>query len=115
MQREKSNEAEQWFNKALSLKLPSDNERAMILIQLINIHIRELKKLNYSKELFKEQIKMIDQVMTQQGKVKTMGQMDQRMTFRPGGKRRMPRMRLILQDLFQISGVSRSFRIKFPA
>lgn len=105
MQREKSNEAEQWFNKALSLKLPSDNERAMILIQMINIHIqknrwtqatntyRELKKLNYSKELFKEQIKMIDQVMTQQGKVKTMGQMDQRMMFRPGGKRRMPRMR----------------------
>ncbi len=105
MQREKSNEAEQWFNKALSLKLPSDNERAMILIQMINIHIqknrwtqatntyRELKKLNYSKELFKEQIKMIDQVMTQQGKVKSMGQMDQRMMFRPGGKRRMPRMR----------------------
>jgi tetratricopeptide (TPR) repeat protein len=105
MQREKSNEAEQWFNKALSLKLPSDNERAMILIQMINIHIqknrwtqatntyRELKKLDYSKELFKEQIKMIDQVMAQQGKVKSMGQMDQRMMFRPGGKRRMPRMR----------------------
>ena len=105
MQREKSNEAELWFNKALSLKLPSDNERAMILIQMINIHIqknrwtqatntyRELKKLDYSKELFKEQIKMIDQVMAQQGKVKSMGQMDQRMMFRPGGKRRMPRMR----------------------
>lgn len=36
---------------------------------------------------------MIDQVMSQQGKVKSMGQVDQRMMFRPGGKRRMPRMR----------------------
>lgn len=105
VQRERHNEAEGWFNKALSLKLPSDNERAMILIQMINIHIsksrwtqanntyRELKKLNYSKEMFKEQVKMIDQVIGQQGKMKMMGQMDQRMMFRPGGKRRTPRMR----------------------
>lgn len=105
IQRDKVNEAETWFNKALSLKLPTDNEKAMILIQMINIHFqksrwtqatntyRELKKLNYSKDLFKDQIKMIDQVMAQQGKAKTMGQMDQRMMFRPGGKRKMPRMR----------------------
>jgi len=105
MQRERVVEAEHWFNKALALKLPTDNERAMILIQMINIHIqknrwtqanntyREFKKLNYSKELFKDQVKMIDQVMSQQGKVKSMGQVDQRMMFRPGGKRRMPRMR----------------------
>ena len=39
VQRERHNEAEGWFNKALSLKLPSDNEKAMILIQMINIHI----------------------------------------------------------------------------
>lgn len=105
MQRERVVEAEHWFNKALALKLPTDNERAMILIQMINIHIqknrwtqanntyREFKKLNYSKDLFKDQVKMIDQVMSQQGKVKSMGQVDQRMMFRPGGKRRMPRMR----------------------
>ncbi|MBK9270814.1 MAG: hypothetical protein IPM48_04395 [Saprospiraceae bacterium] len=105
MQRDRVAEAEQWFNQALALKLPTDNEKAMILIQMINIHIqknrwtqanntyREFKKLNYSKELFKDQVKMIDQVMSQQGKVKSMGQMDQRMMFRPGGKRRMPRMR----------------------
>jgi hypothetical protein len=85
--------------------LPSDNEKAMILIQMINIHLtknrytqatnayRELKKLNLSSDMFKDQIKMLDDVMKQQGRMKMTGQMDQRMMFKPGGKRKMPRMR----------------------
>jgi tetratricopeptide (TPR) repeat protein len=97
--------AENWFHKAKSLKLPSDNEKAMILIQMINIHLqknrftqannayRELKKLHLTSDMFKDQIKMIDDVMKQQGRMKMTGQMDQRMMFRPGGKRKMPRMR----------------------
>ena len=105
VQRGKHNEAEEWFNKAQALKLPTDNERAMIFIQMINIHVsknrwtqannayRDLKKLHLTGDMFKEQIKMIDDVLKQQGKMKTMGQMDQRMMFRPGGKRRTPRMR----------------------
>lgn len=105
MQRNQSDDAENWFQKAQSLKLPSDNEKAMILIQMINIHLtknripqanaayRELKKLNLSTDMFKDQIKMIDDVMKQQGRLKMAGQMDQRMMFRPGGKRRMPRIR----------------------
>ena len=105
MQQNKSDEAEQWFAKAQNMKLPSDNERAMILIQMINIHIqknkwtqatnthRELKALNLTTDIFKEQIKMIDDAIKQQGKVKMMNTMDQRNMLRPGGKRRMPRMR----------------------
>ena len=105
VQRGKHNEAEEWFNKAQALKLPTDNEKAMIFIQMINIHVsknrwtqannayRELKKLKLTGDMFKDQIKMIDDVLKQQGKMKTMGQMDQRMMFRPGGKRRTPRMR----------------------
>lgn len=105
MQRNQSDDAEQWFHKAQALKLPSDNEKAMILIQMINIHLtknrltqannayRELKKLNVSTDLFKDQIKMIDEVMKQQGRMKMGGQVDQRMMFRPGGKRKMPRVR----------------------
>lgn len=105
LQRNQSEEAEAWLNKAQSLKLPSDNERAMILIQMINIHLmknritqannayRELKKLNITLDVFKDQIKMLDDVMKQQGRMKMAGQMDQRMMFRPGGKRKMPRMR----------------------
>lgn len=105
LQRNQSEEAEAWLNKAQSLKLPSDNERAMILIQMINIHLmknritqannayRELKKLNIALDVFKDQIKMLDDVMKQQGRMKMAGQMDQRMMFRPGGKRKMPRMR----------------------
>lgn len=99
------NIAEEWFNKAMALKLPTDNERAMILMQMINIQItknqwtqannsyRELKKLKITTDLFKEQMEMFDQAFKQQGRVKMTGQMDQRMMFRPGGKRRMPRMR----------------------
>lgn len=99
------NTAEEWFNKAMALKLPTDNERAMILMQMINIQItknqwtqannsyRELKKLKITTDLFKEQMEMFDQAFKQQGRVKMTGQMDQRMMFRPGGKRRMPRMR----------------------
>lgn len=105
MQQNKTEEAEQLFSKAQSLKLPSDNEKAMILIQMINIHIqknkwtqatnahRELKALNLTTDIFKDQIKMIDEAIKQQGKVKMMHTMDQRSMFRPGGKRRMPRMR----------------------
>jgi tetratricopeptide (TPR) repeat protein len=105
MQRNNSDDAEAWFQKAQNLKLPSDNEKAMILIQMINIHLtknrytqannayRELKKLHLTTDMFKDQIKMLDDVMKQQGRMKMTGQMDQRMMFRPGGKRRMPRMR----------------------
>ncbi|MEO6190887.1 MAG: hypothetical protein ABIO44_11490 [Saprospiraceae bacterium] len=99
------NEAEVWFIKAQEMKLPTDNERAMILMQMINIQInknqwtqannsyRELKKLKLTTEMFKEQMEMLDNVFKQQGKAKMSGQMDQRMMFKPGGKRRMPRMR----------------------
>ncbi|MEP7195949.1 MAG: hypothetical protein ABI851_05475 [Saprospiraceae bacterium] len=98
-------DAEIWFSKAQALKLPSDNERAMILIQMINIQInknqwtqannsyRELKKLKLTTNIFKEQMDMLDNVFKQQGKAKMSGQMDQRSMFRPGGKRKMPRMR----------------------
>lgn len=105
MQRNQIDVAEIWLQKAQQLKLPTDNEKAMILIQMINIHMnknrltqannayRELKKLNVSGDVFKDQIKMIDEVMKQQGRMKMAGQMDKRMMFRPGGKRKMPKMR----------------------
>lgn len=105
MHRNDMDQAEQWLDRAQQLKLPSDNEKAMILIQMVNIHLsknrltqannayRELKKLNVTTDLFKEQMKMLDDMMKQQGRLKMAGQMDKRMMFRPGGKRRMPRMR----------------------
>lgn len=42
MQRNQPDNAELWFHKAQELKLPSDNERAMILIQMINIHLTKI-------------------------------------------------------------------------
>lgn len=105
VQKGEKNEAEEWFNKAQALKLPTDNERAMILMQLINLQInknqwtqannsyRELKKLKITADIFKEQMDMLDNVFKQQGRARMTSQMDQRMMFKPGGKRRMPRMR----------------------
>ncbi len=105
MQRNETDTAESWFERAQKLKLPSDNERAMILIQMINIHLsknriqqannafRELKKLNYSDEMFKEPIRQIEEALKQQGRMKMMGQVNPRMIYRPGGKRKMPRIR----------------------
>ena len=38
-QRKDTKSAEEYFQKALSLKLPSDNEKAMVLLQMCNIQM----------------------------------------------------------------------------
>ena len=75
VQRGKHNEAEEWFNKGQALKLHTDNEKAVIGIQMINMHVskkrwnqdndeyRELKKLKRNGDMFKVQIKMLDVVL----------------------------------------------------
>lgn len=104
MNNKDNDKAEYWFNEAKDIELPSDNERAMVLLQLANINamknkwqaakvqFRELKKLKVSEPQLKEQIAQFDQVMKQQGQMKNMRQSGQRMQM-PGGKRRRPRMR----------------------
>lgn len=104
MNNKDNDKAEYWFNEAKDIELPSDNERAMVLLQLANINamknkwqaakvqFRELKKLKVSEPQLKEQIAQFDQVMKQQGQMKNMRQSGQRMHM-PGGKRRRPRMR----------------------
>lgn len=102
-----NNGAEEEFNKALNLKLPTENEKAMVLLQLANInaaknkwnaakkYFREAKKLKVTESQMKEQMNQFEKALTNRGQMKAaqgMGKRGQQM-MRPGGKRRRPKMR----------------------
>lgn len=96
--------AEEWFNKAKDIDLPSDNERAMVLLQLANINamkgkwnaakleFREIKKMKITEGQLKEQIQQFEQALKQSGQMKQAGRRGQSMSM-PSGKRRRPKMR----------------------
>jgi tetratricopeptide (TPR) repeat protein len=95
-------EAEGYFEKAKDLKLPSDNERALIYLQLANIkatqgkwtqaksYFHQVKKFNVTEGMLKEQIKQFEKAIGQSGNAVHLrsGQ-----AMQPGGKRRRPKMR----------------------
>lgn len=100
-------EAESYFNKALELDLPTETEKAMVLIQLASInankgkwklaekYYREAKALNVNEAMIKQQMQHLDQAFKQKGQIKaarTMGKQGHGMMQR-GGKRRRPKMR----------------------
>jgi len=100
--------AEIWVKKALDAGLPSDNERGAALMQMVMIaagknnikaaqsHFADLKKLNITEPTLKEQVKEIEKQLKQAGQgmnPSTMAMMSGRNGFRPGGKRRQPKMR----------------------
>ena len=103
-------EAEDYFNQALKLKLPSDNEKAMVYLQLANInatknnwnasmsYFNQAKKLDVTMPQIKEQIVMFDRAIKQRGTAKVAQQsMGKRGGGNPmggrSGKRRRPKMR----------------------
>lgn len=107
MQKRDFNTAESWLRKALDSGLPSDNEKGAAMLQMVMIaasknnlksaqtQFAELKKLNITEPMLKEQIKEVDKQMKQAGQTmnpSTMAMMGGR-GFRPGSKRRQPRMR----------------------
>lgn len=102
-----SAKAEGLFNQALALKLPTETEKAMVLMQLANInaqknkwtaaknHFREAKKLKVVEPQLKEQMEMFEKALKNRGQARAaqgMGRKGQQM-MRPGGKRRRPKMR----------------------
>lgn len=107
MQDGKTEQAEEYFNKALALKLPTETEKAMVLMQLANInasknkwtqaknYFREAEKLNVSEPTLKQQMDMFKKALANQGGVRRMGagRRGQQQMMRPGGKRRRPKMR----------------------
>jgi tetratricopeptide (TPR) repeat protein len=101
--------AEEHFNSALALDLPTDNERGMVLLQLANInankgnwkatknYYREAQKLTITQQEIKDQIQMMGQALKQSGQNKVVSRMagsrNKGMMMRPGGKRRRPKSR----------------------
>lgn len=99
--------AEGLFEEALALKLPSDNERAMVLLQLASLnanknkwtpatnYFNQAKKLKITQSEIKEQFQMMEKAFGQRGQMKaarSMGKQGMSMMNR-GGKRRRPKMR----------------------
>lgn len=82
MQRKNNDEAEEWLEKAQKIELPSDNEKAMVLLQLANIHankgkwnnakihFRNAKKLKITEPQLKAQMKQFEKALTNRGQMK---------------------------------------------
>ena len=109
-QKKDNNTAEELFNKALALNLPSDNEKAMVYLQLANINaskqkwalakkqVQTLKKLKVTQKELKDQIALFDKAMSQSGQMKAQQRMvggtrGGRITQGGSRKRRRPKMR----------------------
>lgn len=108
MQKRDFNAAETWIKKSLESGLPTDNERAAAMLQLVMIYANksniraaqsqfaDLKKLNVTEPMLREQIREVDKQLKQAGQATMNPSMMAMMGgkgFRPGGKRRQPKMR----------------------
>ncbi len=106
MNRKDTAEAEEYLKEAQSIELPSDNERAMVELQLANIqaqrsnwnavkhHINKAKKMNVTESQLKMQIKQFEQGIKQSGGITAARQMNKgRMPTQMSGKRRRPKMK----------------------
>ena len=107
MNKKENNEAEALFEQALALKLPSDNEKAMVLLQLANINamknkwtaskkfFKDAKKLKVTEGAIKDQIQQFEKAFANRGQAKiaqSMGSKGHKM-MGGGGKRRRPKMK----------------------
>lgn len=107
MNNKDNNAAEDLFQKALALKLPTDNEKAMVLLQLANIsavknkwnaakiYFKDAKKLKVTEPAIKEQVQQFEKAFANRGQAKlaqTMGSKGHRMAG-GSGKRRRPKMK----------------------
>jgi len=106
-QRKDNNTAESFFNKALALNLPSDNEKGMVLLQMAGIQAQknnwtgaknyfyQAKNLRITESALKEQFKQFETAINNRGQMKlaqSMGMKTGQGTV-PGGKRKRPKMR----------------------
>ncbi len=94
MQRKDNDAAEGWLKKAESIELPSDNEKAMVALQLANIQaskgnwtyaktqLSKMKKLKVTEGQLKEQIQMFEKAVTNRGQAK------HQMGMKGGGRRK---------------------------
>lgn len=104
----RTDEAESWMLQANEIGFQSDNERAMIGLQLANIaasrnnlagaqfHMKKIMDYHITEPQIKEQVDLFKKALAQGGAQRS-GMMRQGggsgMVFQPGGKRRRPRPR----------------------
>ncbi len=109
MSRNDMEAGEHWLKKAETIDLPTDNDRAMLQLQLAGaalnrgrfkqaeIHYRNAKDLKITIAEIKEQLKQIEKAIQSQGQMKAAMRMGRPggggMQVAPGGKRRRPKMR----------------------
>jgi len=104
--RKDNSAAEKFFTKAQEIGVASDNESAMLELQLANIaanknkwqqakaHFKKLKGLKVTEPQLKDQIKQFEKALKQRGAMKAAGRAGMNpMKMNPGGKRRRPKMR----------------------
>jgi tetratricopeptide (TPR) repeat protein len=100
--------SEQHYLKAESIGLPSDNEKAMVYLAIVNFRLqknkwaeaeeyyKKLKVLNISEPMLKEQIQQVDQVMRNKTQIQAQQAQMNRPGFRgfaPGSKQTRPKPR----------------------
>jgi disulfide bond formation protein DsbB len=97
-QRGDDTDAENWLNKASEMELPTDNENAMVLVQLANIYAKKsqwnktkaimnkVSKLKITEPQLKEQVKQFEKAITNRGQM--VHQQSMQMGRRKGGFRR---------------------------
>ena len=107
MQKNQKEVAKEWFQQAENLELPSDNERAMVQLQLASInanegkwnaaklHFRNAKKFKVTEPQMKEQMKQFEKMISNRGSIKQAQRMNRGkgMPIKPGGKRKRPKIR----------------------
>ena len=109
MYRKELKTAQGFFDEALQIDLPSDNEKGMVLLQLANInagqqkwpaaknYYREASKLKITEGQIKSQLQEFGKALKNRGAAnvaRSMGKQGMRMAQQGGGgKRRRPKMR----------------------
>lgn len=106
--RKDTEKGEEYLKMAEAIDVPTDNEKAMLQLQLANIaasktkwkqadiHYRKLKQLKITDPNVKEQLQQFEKAMANRGQQKAaqrMGGGRSRNVMQPGGKRRRPKMR----------------------
>lgn len=108
LSRKQMDEGEEWLKKAQSVKVPTDNEKGMIEIQLASIHankgkrkqaqvhLRNAKQLNITEAAIKDQLKQLEQGLKNMGAMNAANRMGGRTQMGMKGsksKRRRPKMK----------------------
>lgn len=108
LSRKQMDEGEEWLRKAQSVKVPTDNEKGMIEIQLASIHankgkrrqaqmhLRNAKQLNITEPTIKDQLKQLEQGLKNMGAMNAANRMGGRNQMGIKGsksKRRRPRLK----------------------